>query len=102
MDWMRLAEVLSEARKLAQAEKRNDASDGGSCNLDFVYVTASGIREATAAKYGYRIMRSGWHGRIMRVYSGEGQADLNARMVQAAYKVLAAAGFVCGVYYQLD
>lgn len=101
-DWYKLSQAMVKARNAAQAEKAKDPSDGGSCNLDFAYISATGIREATARNHGYSAFKAGWHGRVMRVYSGEGQADLNYRQVQAVAKVLREEGFDAAVYYQLD
>ena len=102
IDWDKLPQAMVKARNAAQAEKAKDPRDGGSCNLDFAYISATGLREATAAKHGYHVFKAGWHGRVMKVYSGEGQADLNYRQVQAVAKVLKEEGFDVGVYYQLD
>lgn len=101
-DWDKFSQAMVKARNAAQAEKSKDPSDGGSCNLDFAYISATGIREPTAEKHGYSIFKAGWHGRVMKVYSGEGQADLNYRQVQAVAKVLKEEGFDAGVFYQLD
>ncbi len=102
IDWEKLPAAMAKARAAAQDEKFKDPRDGGSCNLDFAYISATGIRESTAANHGYRVFKAGWHGRVMRVYSGEGQADLNYRQVQAVAKVLREEGFDAGVYYQID
>lgn len=101
-DWDKLSQAMVKARNAAQAEKAKDPSDGGSCNLDFAYISVPGMRESTAANHGYSVFKAGWHGRVTKVYSGEGQADLNYRQVQAVAKVLREEGFDAGVYYQLD
>ena len=101
-DWDKLSAAMVKARNAAQAEKAEDPGDGGSCNLDFAYISVPGMRESTAEKHGYRVFKAGWHGRVMRVYSGEGQADLNYRQVQVVDKVLREEGFDAGVYYQID
>jgi len=102
IDWDKLSQAMVKARNAARDEKFADPRDGGSCNLDFAYISARGIRESTAAKHGFSAFEAGWHGRVMKVYSGEGQADLNYRQVQAVAKVLREEGFDAGVYYQLD
>jgi hypothetical protein len=102
IDWDKLSAAVAKARNAAQAEKAKDPRDGGSCNLDFAYISATGLRKSTAAKRGYHVFKAGWHGRVMKVYSGEGQADLNYRQVQVVAKVLQEEGFDAGVYYQLD
>lgn len=101
-DWNKLSQAMIKARNAAQEEKDKDPRDGGSCNLDFAYISVPGMRESTARNHGYSAFKAGWHGRIMRVYSGEGQADLNYRQVQAVAKVLQQEGFDAAVYYQLD
>jgi hypothetical protein len=102
IDWEKLPAAVAKARNAARAEKFADSRDGGSCNLDFAYISATGVRKSTARNHGYSVFKAGWHGRVMRVYSGEGQADLNYRQVQAVDKVLREEGFDAGVYYQLD
>lgn len=102
MNWHELHSAISVAREAANREHLRDASDGGSCNLDFAYLPATGIRESTARKHGYSIFRAGYHGRVMKLYSGAGQAELNTRMVNVFATKMRELGQPVGIYYQLD
>lgn len=98
-----IREAMHVARAEAEKAKSLDGSDGGSCNMDFVYLSAFGMRNSTGlainGKYPYK---AGWHGRILKVYSGEGQASLNTRMCEAFLRSLRSAGLEAFIYYQLD
>ena len=98
-----IRKAIGEARQAAEAEMARDRNDGGSANLDFVYLAAAGMRSGVSRKInGGEPFKAGWHGRVLKIYSGHGQADLNARMCQVFLKKFREFGYDAGIYYQLD
>ncbi|MBA4359295.1 MAG: hypothetical protein C0411_00970 [Pseudomonas sp.] len=92
-----------DAGKLAAAAAHDD---GGSANLDRVYIRVGLLREKTLQNAGFE----GWmqsattyHARAFHLSAPfSGQGNRRYAGVQAMYKSLQAEGVDCGVWYQVD
>jgi hypothetical protein len=94
---------IAEAIKAAQAEKQRDPRDSGTCNMDFVYIPANGMRNAVGMQIsGHCPSNMGVRGRILRIYSGDGNAGLNTRMCEAFMEKFNETGNTAYIYYQMD
>jgi len=92
-----------EAGKVAAAAAPDD---GGSANLDRVYLRVGLLREKTlhdSGLQGWMQAASTYHARAFHLdapFGGQGNRRYTG--VQAMYKSLTADGVDCGVWYQMD
>lgn len=102
-----LAAAFAAAKHAAQAAKPGD--DGGTANLDCVFLSARrGLTAATVRKaaevagvaISARWQSRWWNGWL--VFISEGQGARNTRMAEAACRALRNAGYDASVYYQID
>ncbi|WP_454839649.1 hypothetical protein [Pseudomonas hormoni] len=101
-----LAAAVTRAIEVGKATAEAAPDDGGSANLDRVYIRVGLLREATLDKAGI----TGWmqaattyHSRAFHLSAPfAGQGNRRYAGVQAMYKSLKAEGVDCGVWYQMD
>ena len=101
-----LAAAVTRAIDAGKAAAGAAPDDGGSANLDRVYVGVGLLRESTLDKAGI----TGWmqaattyHSRAFHLSAPfAGQGNRRYAGVQAMYKSLKAEGVECGVWYQMD
>jgi hypothetical protein len=101
-----LAAAVARAIDAGKAAAEAAPDDGGSANLDRVYVRVGLLRESTLDKAGI----AGWmqaattyHSRAFHLSAPfAGQGNRRYAGVQAMYKSLKAEGVECGVWYQMD
>ncbi len=97
-----LAEKVRRAVAAGIAASDAEPNDGGSANLDHVYVYGlKGVREASMRKVGigcYKGRPGGFH--LDAPFGGQGNKRYAG--VQAMYEALKAEGVECYVHYQLD
>lgn len=101
---------ISEDIKSAkiEADKLRNVDDGGTCNFDSAYLRATGMREKTAKVISLmsgvpcNVTSSRFHGRIMFIGIGEGQANRRTAMAEAVKKFMESKGHDVGMYYQMD
>lgn len=90
-----------------------DNEDGGTCNFDSAYISVPGMRKAQGeeisaalAQYTVSFHDYHWHGRILMLNHGRGQANRRSRMATAAYRSLVSSlqgsGVEAGQYLQMD
>lgn len=109
MDTTTLTETFKKADEAAIAAGMADPEDGGTCNLDAPAVFfPKGTREAkvqeAAKAAGITVYKFSWIGRTAyRIGTAtRGQGFQRTQMVEAATKVLKAAGLTATVYYRMD
>lgn len=106
IDHNKLIEDLKIGKQLAEVAAQGD--DGGTCNLDAVYIKLDRTPEKVAQDW---FKQAGLHTYKTTVYGAKvffiggfssGQADSNYRAVEALYKYLRECGWDVGVWYQMD
>lgn len=101
-----LAAAIARAIEAGKSAAEAVPDDGGSANLDRVYVRVGRLHEKTLDKAGI----TGWmqrattyHARAFHLSTPfSGQGNRRYAGVQAMYKSLKAEGIDCGVWYQMD
>jgi hypothetical protein len=101
-----LAAAVARAIEAGKAAAEAAPDDGGSANLDRVYIRVGLLRESTMEKAGI----TGWmqaattyHARAFHLSAPfGGQGNRRYAGVQAMYKSLQSEGVDCGVWYQMD
>lgn len=101
-----LTAAVARAIEAGKAAAEAVPDDGGSANLDRVYVRVGRLQEKTIDKAGI----TGWmqrattyHARAFHLSTPfSGQGNRRYAGVQAMYKSLKAEGIDCGVWYQMD
>lgn len=101
-----LAAAVARAIEAGKAAADATPDDGGSANLDRIYMRVGILREGTLDKAGI----TGWmqaattyHARAFHLSTPfSGQGNRRYAGVQAMYKSLKADGVDCGVWYQMD
>jgi len=105
-DTLKLAKAIMLAADNAKAHS-NDHDDG-SCNMDFAYLRVPRMSQKTADEIAVlsgvplRLDTYKWHGRVLKLNIGQGQANRNTAMAEAAYRSLKEQGLDAGMYYQVD
>ncbi|WP_082061125.1 hypothetical protein [Pseudomonas sp. MRSN 12121] len=101
-----LAAAVARAIDAGKAASAAAPDDGGSANLDRVYVRVGLLREKTlkaAGIEGWMQSASTYHARAFHLGAPfPGQGNRRYAGVQAMYKSLQADGVDCGVWYQVD
>ncbi|RVD77069.1 hypothetical protein [Pseudomonas koreensis] len=101
-----LAAAVARALEAGKAAAEAAPDDGGSANLDRVYVRVGLLREATIEKagiLGWMQAATTYHSRAFHLSAPfGGQGNRRYAGVQAMYKSLKAEGVDCGVWYQMD
>lgn len=101
-----LAVAVARAIEAGTVAAEAAPDDGGSANLDRVYIHAGLLREGTLQKagiQGYMQSASTYHARAFHLGAPfGGQGNRRYAGVQAMYKSLKADGVECGVWYQMD
>lgn len=106
IDFDKLVQDLIVGKQIAEYAAQGD--DGGSCNLDHVYIHIPKIREATVKN---EFLRAGLHANKSTYWGSpayaiggfkSGQGDSNYRAVQALYEYLKKCNWDVGVWYQMD
>ena len=102
-----LAGVLKIANEQAIAASTGD--DSGTCNLDAVVIKLPRWKDSEIEELkqisGLRIsgtLSGMWRGYRFIGFTTYGQADEKTRMLEAAHKVMKAAGYDVYMYYQMD
>jgi hypothetical protein len=101
-----LVAAVARAIEAGKAAAEAVPDDGGSANLDRVYIKTGLLREKTLDKAGI----TGWmqrattyHARAFHLSAPfSGQGNRRYAGVQAMYKSLKDDGIDCGVWYQMD
>ena len=101
-----LAAAVARALEAGKAAADASPDDGGSANLDRVYIRVGLLRESTLDKAGITgWMQAATNCRIRAFHLSApfgGQGNRRYAGVQAMYKSLKAEGVDCGVWYQMD
>lgn len=101
-----LAAAVARAIEAGKAAAGTAPDDGGSANLDRVYLRVGLLREKTlhdAGLDGWMQSASTYHSRAFHLGAPfDGQGNRRYAGVQAMYKSLKAEGVDCGVWYQVD
>ena len=101
-----LASAVARAIDAGKAAAEAAPNDGGSANLDRVYLRVGLLREKTlhdAGLEGWMQSASTYHARAFHLNAPfPGQGNMRYAGVQAMYKSLIAEGVDCGVWYQVD
>ena len=98
--------AVARALEAGKAAAAAAPDDGGSANLDRVYLRVSRLREKTlhvGGLHGYMQSASTYHVRAFHLGAPfDGQGNRRYAGVQAMYKSLIAECVDCGVWYQTD
>ena len=104
-----LPEVVAAVERALEAGKAAAAAapdDGGSANLDRVYLRVGLLREKTlhdAGLHGWMQSASTYHARAFHLGAPfGGQGNRRYAGVQAMHKSLQSEGVDCGIWYQMD
>ena len=101
-----LAAAVARAIEAGKVAAAAAPDDGGSANLDRVYLRVSLLREKTlhdAGLQGWMQSASTYHARAFHLTAPfDGQGNRRYAGVQAMYKSLIAESVDCGVRYQMD
>ena len=101
-----LAAAVARAIDAGKAAADAAPDDGGSANLDRVYIRVGLLREGTLDKagiVGWMQAATTYHARAFHLGAPfDGQGNRRYAGVQAMYKSLKAEGVECGVWYQMD
>lgn len=101
-----LAAAVARAIDAGKVAAAAAPDDGGSANLDRVYLRVGLLREKTlhdAGFQGWMQAASTYHARAFHISAPfDGQGNRRYAGVQAMYKSLTADGVDCGVWYQMD
>lgn len=101
-----LAAAVARAIEAGKAAATAAPDDGGSANLDRVYLRVGLLREKTlhdAGLEGWMQSSTTYHARAFHLGAPfPGQGNRRYAGVQAMYKSLIADGVDCGVWYQVD
>ena len=101
-----LVAAVARAIESGKAAAKAAPDDGGSANLDRVYLRVGLLREKTlhdAGLQGWMQSASTYHARAFHLSAPfDGQGNRRYAGVQAMYKSLTAEGIDCGVWYQMD
>ncbi|KIF56185.1 hypothetical protein [Pseudomonas fluorescens] len=101
-----LAAAVARAIEAGKVAAAAAPDDGGSANLDRVYLRVGLLREKTlqsAGLEGWMQSASTYHARAFHLGAPfDGQGNRRSAGVQAMYKSLTAEGVDCGVWYQMD
>lgn len=101
-----LAAAVARAIEAGKAAAAAAPDDGGSANLDRVYLRVKRLREKTlhdAGLHGWMQSASTYHARAFHLGAPfDGQGNRRSAGVQAMYKSLIAESIDCGVWYQMD
>ena len=106
VDWDKLVEDLKIGKELAELAAQGE--DGGSANLDTVYIRLPRQRESKVMKAfekaGLRAMKRNYLGSVIYIIDGIrcGIGNSNYRATQAMYKYLKEQGWDVSVLYTVD
>lgn len=101
-----LAAAVARAIEAGKAAAEAAPDDGGTANLDRVYVRVGLLHEKTldeAGITGWMQRATTYHARAFHLSTPfPGQGNRRYAGVQAMYKSLKSEGIDCGVWYQMD
>jgi hypothetical protein len=106
IDWAKLTEDLKVAKSLAEEALKGE--DGGTCNMDYVYIKLPRARgkkvievfEAVGLRTSKRNYYGGVHYSVGGIRGGQGNA--NVRATNAVKKYLVEQGWDVGIIYIMD
>lgn len=106
IDWNKLVDDLKVAKSLA--EEASKGEDGGTCNLDFVYIKLPRAREKKVQEVfesaGLRTYKFSYYGGTYYSIGGirGGQGNANVRSTSAVREYLQQQGWDVGIVYIMN